>query len=219
MQDRDHHQKGGDSRRCVPLIFRQTPKNFRSCARPLCTTCTQINKSLVKVWSNSVSKLLLSWQYQLTPVAMPHTAQSCWQNPCVAPARQNSLAWTCSALPTQRLSPPCGTAHLRLLLLHARLGIQICPTGRFVRSRASASESSIPSEVKLCSLDPSTRQAGALADQFAHCSLQAKSVSKHEHIMLALIDQRPYLSDGSKQVLCAKSCFMEYLLAHGFSKG
>jgi len=40
--------------------------------------------------------------------------------------------------------------------------------------------------------------------------LQAKSVSKHDHIMLALIDQRPYLSDGSKQVLCAKSIFMEY---------
>jgi len=46
-----------------------------------------------------------------------------------------------------------------------------------VRSRASASQSSNPSE--------------------------AKSVSKHEHIMLALIDQRPYLSDGSKQAIAA----------------
>ncbi len=121
-----------------------------------CTTCTQINESLVEVCSNSVAKLLPSWQYQLTTAAMQYTAPSCWQHSCISPARQASLASTCSALPTQRLCPPCGIARLRLLPLHARLGIQICPTRRFVRSRASASESSIPSEVKLCSLDPST---------------------------------------------------------------
>ncbi|KAL0031957.1 hypothetical protein WJX79_008523 [Trebouxia sp. C0005] len=64
-----------------------------------------------------------------------------------------------------------------------RSGTQICSTGRFVRSHASASESSIPSE--------------------------AKSVSKHQHIMLALIDQRPYLSDGSKQAIAAAISYGE----------
>jgi len=135
---------------------------------------------------------------------MQYTAPSCRQHPCVAPARKTSLASTCSALPTQRFCPPCGSVQLHSLPRHARLGIQTCSTGRSLRSHASASDSSIPSEVKLCSLDPITDRQGHLLTNLL-TSLQAESVSKHEHIMLALMDQRPYLSDGSKQVLCAKS--------------
>ena len=166
LQDRDHQQRGSDSRRVPRLIFRHSPKDLKrsvdGCVRPVHrsvyrshTDPWKSGQSLVK-GSVHVAKLLPSWQYQLTPAAMEYTATSCWQHPCVAPARQKSPASTCSALPTERVCPPCGIAHLRLLPLHARLCVQICPTERFVRSRASASESSIPSEVKLCTLDPST---------------------------------------------------------------
>lgn len=158
LLDRAHQQRGNDSRRC-PRFVHADPKDLRRGVRPLCTTCTQIRskfgQSLVKFCSQTAGSTS-SWQYPLTPAAMQYTAPKCWQHPCSAPARQTSLASTCSALRTQRFCPPCGIVHLRLLPLHARLGTQICSTGRFVRSHASASESSIPSEVKLCSLDPSS---------------------------------------------------------------
>jgi len=58
LQYRDHQQRGSDSRRCPRFVFMQTPKYLRRNLRPLCKTCTQINESLVKVWSKFGQSLL-----------------------------------------------------------------------------------------------------------------------------------------------------------------